>query len=86
MHALDRQGEAHLMGPAEQRPFLGEGVGPRIGTAEQLEHADVLHDAGLLIVGLFHQEAVIGDGGRTRPLLSARLRARGCQQDADPSR
>src|SRR6266540_32987 len=58
--------EARLALPAEQRPFLGEAVGPRVGAAEQLERADVLHDAGLLIVGLLDQEAVVRDRGCLR--------------------
>src|SRR2546427_4295921 len=84
--SLDRQGVAQLVGPTEQGPLLGEGVGPRVGAAEQLERADVLHDAGLLIVGLLHQEAVVRDGGWSRRLLSARVGRRGRQQDAAPSR
>src|SRR5207249_12069212 len=84
--SLDRQRVAQLMGPTEQGPLLGEAVGPRVGTAEQLERADVLHDAGLLIVGLFHQEAVVGDGRWSGRLLSARVGCRGRQQDAAPGR
>src|SRR6266851_3396188 len=73
------------MGPAEQRPFLGERVHPRVGTAEQLKRADVLDDARLLVVGLFEQEAVVGDIGQSRPLLRAHLRG-GHQRQADPSK
>src|SRR2546426_535249 len=66
--------------------FLCERVHPRVGAAEQLKRADVLDDAGLLVVGLFEQEAVVGDIGQSRPLLSARLRESGRQHQADPSR
>src|SRR2546427_11944482 len=84
--SLDRQRVAQLVGPTEQGPVLGEAVGPRVGAPEQLERADVLHDAGLRIVGLFYQEAVVGDGGRSRGLRSARVLHHGHQQAAAPSR
>src|SRR5439155_18636748 len=44
----------------------------------------VLPDAGLLIVGLCHQEGVVGDRGRTRRRLGARLCRRGRHQDLEP--
>ena len=58
----DRQRVAQLILLAEQGPLLSERVHPGIGVAKQLESADVLHRVGLLVVRLFDQEAVVGDG------------------------
>lgn len=41
------------------RPFLGEGVIPVFAVPEASEAGNVLHDAKILVVGFFHQEAVV---------------------------
>jgi hypothetical protein len=56
------------------RPFLGEGVIPVFAIREASEAGNVLHDAKILVVGFFHQEAVVLDTGfdRGRRVLLAR--------------
>jgi hypothetical protein len=49
------------MGLPAERPLLCESVQPGFRAFAPQETADVLDDAVLLIVGLLHQETVIGD-------------------------
>ena len=65
----DGNGIAELpLHPAEG-PLLGERVAPGAAAIGPGEGVDVLNDAGLLVVRLFDQEAVVGDGIRGVGLL-----------------
>ena len=59
----NRNGVAHLVQLADERPLLREGVGPRRPAVRSAQGVDVLNDSRLLIVRLFDQEAVVGDRG-----------------------
>jgi hypothetical protein len=53
------------MADTAERPFLGEVIRP-VATVDALEGADVLDDAGLLVVRLLDKEAVVLDLGDNR--------------------
>ncbi len=51
---------------AGDRPFLGEAVVPVFAVPEAGETGNVLHYSEILVVGFFHQEAVVLDAGFDR--------------------
>src|SRR6185436_13822074 len=82
--ARERHGVAQLVAEAGRRPLLREVEAPVAAVARQLEHADVLDDAGLLVVGLLDEKAVVLNGA----FLRDRRRARedGQRDELDPDR
>ena len=48
---------------AGDRPLLGEGIVPVFAVPEAGEAGNVLHHAVILVVGFFHQEAIVLDAG-----------------------
>ena len=55
----DRHGVAELVPLRWCRPFLSEGVTPLLPPRRAGEGVDVLHDPPPLVIGLFHQKAVV---------------------------
>src|SRR2546422_645145 len=64
LRAVQQDRVAQLMRLRPDRPFLGERECPGGRTQRPLPGADVLDDSRFLVVGLFNQEAVVGDGAR----------------------
>lgn len=75
---LDGHREAELMALTPQGPLLRERVGSDPARAQQ--RTDVLHDARLLVVGLFDEETVVLDG-RWRCVLSRNSRREAGHED-----
>ena len=59
-------GGAELVAHAAHGPFLREAVGPGFGVPEAGEALNVLDHAGLLVVCLFSEEAVVLNGANLR--------------------
>jgi hypothetical protein len=79
---LKQQRVAQLVALRGERPFLREGGLP-VALTVTPEGADVLHDAGFLVVCLLDEEAVVGDRRRWRGQLRRRClrrRARRCEE------
>ena len=53
---------AELMTHPADRPFLGERERPGVAALRPQKVAHVLNDSRLLVVGLFHEKAVVGYG------------------------